>query len=162
MKYKQIIYGSTPIPSKPKDYVVSQMRYCYERKGDHIVAYFNYDPGDLKELFPLCVLETYESIYTRFRNYKPKEGRKCDVLEDRESLIFPAYSIVDCADMPVLRGHKKIYNMFVAENANRFIIFINYPKKKAFQYCGGEGHVLFSSEECSNAKKSQKKQTGSS
>jgi hypothetical protein len=151
MTYKQINYGDTPIPSQPKAVVVSEMQRYYKSKGkgDHIVAFFSYNPGDLKKEFPLCELETYESIYLRFRNYKPKEGRKCDVLEDRESIIFPKYSIVDCADMPVLRGHRKIYKMFVAENAHRFIIFINYHKKKTFPYCGGYGHVLYSSESTS-------------
>jgi len=147
MRYKQIIYGNVPIQSQPKEKVISEMQKYYKCKMEdyHIVAYFNYDPGNLNNLFPLCVMETFESIFTRFRDYKPKEGRKCDVLEDRESIIFPKYSIVDCEHMPVLRGYEKIYKMFIDENAHRFIIFINYPKKKAFQYCGGEGHLLYSS-----------------
>jgi hypothetical protein len=145
MIYKELLYGSTLIPSKPEAFVISEMKECYKRNGTHIVAYFNYAPENLKKEFPLCEMETYESIYWRFRNYYPKEGRKCDVLHDYESLIFPKYSIVDCTDIPVLRGHGKIYNIFVEEEANRFIIFINYQKKKAFQYCGGYGHVLFSS-----------------
>jgi len=147
MTYKQLIYGGIPIPSQSKAEIISEMRdyYISNRKGCHKVAYFNYDPGDLKKEFPLCVSESYESIYLYFRNHIPKEGRKCDILEDNESIIFPKYSIVDCTDMPVLRGHRKIYKMFVAENANRFIIFINFHKKNAFPYCGGYGHVLYSS-----------------
>jgi hypothetical protein len=148
MIYKQLIYGGTPIPSQPEADVISEMRryYTSKRKGDHKVAYFNYNPEDLKKEFPLCVLETYESIFLRFRNYTPKEGRKCDVLDDNESIIFPKYSIVDCTNMPVLRGHRKIFRMFVAENAHRFIIFINFHKENTFSYCGGYGHVLYSSE----------------
>jgi hypothetical protein len=147
MTYKQLIYGGTPIPSLPRADIISEMQEYYKSngRGDHKVAYFNYDPGNLKKEFPLCVLETYESIFLRFRNYIPKEGRKCDILDDNESIIFPKYSIVDCTDMPILRGHRKIYIMFVAENAHRFIIFINFHKKKVFPYCGGYSHVLYSS-----------------
>lgn len=149
MNYKQLIYGNTPIPSQTEANVISEMQRYYKskRKGHHIVAYFNYNPKNLKKEFPLCVLETYESIYLRFRNYKPKKGRKCDIHDDIESLIFPEYSIVDCSEMPVLRGHRKIYTMFVDENAKRFIIFINYNKKKAFSFCGGEGHLLYATEQ---------------
>jgi len=99
MRYKQIIYSNTPIQSQPKEKVISEMQryYKYKMKDNHIVAYFYYDPGNLNNLFPLCVMETFESIFTRFRDYKPKESWKCDVLEDMESIIFPKYSIVDCA-----------------------------------------------------------------
>ena len=145
MLYSQLLYGDYPIPSQPEAAVLSQMQEHYKGKSNYIVAYFNYHPENLENMFPLCVLETYESIYNRFRNYKPKEGRKCDVLDDDQSIIFPKYSIVDCANMPVLWGHRRIYIMFVSERANRFIIFINYMKKKAFPYCGGYGHLLFSS-----------------
>jgi hypothetical protein len=149
MTYKQLIYGNTPIPSQSEATVIAEMQRYYKSKGkgDHIVAYFNNNPENLTKEFPLCLRETYESIYMRYRNYKPKGVRKCDILEDRESLIFPKYSIVDCLDMPVLRGHRKIYKMFVAEDAHRFIIFVNFHKKKAFPYCGGYGHVLFSSKQ---------------
>jgi hypothetical protein len=141
------MYGNTPIPSQPEAEVIAEMQRYYKTKGgdDHMVAYFNYAPEKLKKLFPLCSMETYESIYLRFRNYRPAEGRKCDITDDPKSIIFPKYSIVDCAEMPVLRGHGKIYKMFIDEAARRFIIFINFHKKKAFPYCGGLGHVCFSS-----------------
>ena len=145
MIYRQIMYCGTPIPSRTEPEVLAEMQMYYKNGGDHTVAYFNYTPANLKELFPLCSWETYESIFYRFRNYKPPEGRKCDILDDIECKIFPRYSIVDCVQMPVLRGHRKIYKMFVEERANHFIIFINFHKKKAFPYCGGPGHVLFSS-----------------
>jgi hypothetical protein len=145
MIYQQIMYGDTSIPSQPEADVIAIMQSYYRGKETHKVAYFNYTPSNLKELFPLCSMETYESIFYHFRNYKPVEGRKCDVLDDRGSKIFPKYSIVDCTEIPVLRGHRKIYKMFVEESAGRFIIFINFQKKKAFPYCGGYGHVLYCS-----------------
>jgi hypothetical protein len=145
MMYQKIMYGDTSIPSQTEADVVAIMQSYYSGKETYKVAYFNYAPSKLKELFPLCSLETYESIFYRFHNYKPAEGRKCDIFEDIESKIFPKHSIVDCTKMPVLKGHRKIYKMFVEEAAERFIIFINFQKKKAFPYCGGYAHVLYCS-----------------
>jgi hypothetical protein len=147
MMYRQIIYGGSPITSQPEADVIRKMQRYYKNRGkdDHLVAYFNYYPNNLKELFPLCAIETYESIFYRFRNYKPPEGRKCDIVDDKESNIFPKFSIVDCETMPTLRGHRKVYNMFVDEAAHRFIVFVNFQKKNAFVYCGGSDHVLYSS-----------------
>jgi hypothetical protein len=145
--YKQLIYGGTPIPSLSETAIISKIQEYYKSsgRGYRKVAYFNYDLGNLNKEFPLCVLETYESIFLRFCNYIPEDGRKCDVLADNESIIFPRFSIVYCSNMPIVRGHRKIYLMFVAENANRFIILIDFHKKNAFPYCGGYSHILYSS-----------------
>jgi hypothetical protein len=117
MKYKELNYCGSVIPAMPETYVIDELKYFYNNPKDtyHKVAYFNYSPDNLTELFPLCALETYESIYWKFQNWQPKEGRKCDIREDRDSEIFPKYSIMNCNEMPVLRGHKRVFEMFVDE-----------------------------------------------
>ena len=145
MTYKELIYMNAPIPAKSEDTVRAEMKWYYKKKDYHLVAYFNYTPEGLNKDFPLCVAETYESIYWRYRNFKPIEGRKCEILDDKDCLIFPIYSIVDCSDMPKLYHPKKVFMIFVEEQAKRFIIFVNYQKKNAFPECGGYGHVLYSS-----------------
>ena len=142
-----ILYGSNGIQSIKIDEFLKKMQIYYNSglSHYHIVAYCTYFPDNLINHFPLCKIETFQSIYNCYREYKPKTGSKEKLRNDRENLIFPKYSIVDCEYMPTLWAYKKIFGRFVAEEAHRFIIFVNYHSEEVFYGTGGIGHNIFSS-----------------
>jgi hypothetical protein len=142
-----ITYGITEIPSKGMSVLLEEMKYYYDTnlKAYHTVAYLNFMPHNLEEIFPLCRIYTFQEIYDMYREYKVSAGRKETIGNDIDSIIFPKYSIIDCQLMPTLQAYKRIFEKFVAEDAHRFIIFINYHAKEVFHGSGGKGHILFSS-----------------
>ncbi|MCL2441594.1 MAG: hypothetical protein FWD14_07615 [Treponema sp.] len=91
----------------------------------------------------MCKIESFQSIYDSYRNFKPKKGSKEKLRNDRDNIIFPKYSIVNCEKMPTLWSYKKIFTKFIAEEAKRFIIFVNYKSNEMFFGSGGKGHNLF-------------------
>jgi hypothetical protein len=141
------LLGTTEIPSVDIGVLLKEMKFYYDKKlqSYHTVAYCTYMPDNLKELFPLCKMETFQNIYNLYRDFKPSFGKKENIGNDEESIIFPRYSIVDCQFMHPLWRYRKIFAKFVAEYAQRFVIFVNYHNKEAFYGSGGEGHILFSS-----------------
>jgi len=90
MTYKQLIYCNVPILLQLEANIIYEMQRYYKRKGknEHIAAFFNYNLKNNKKKILLCALENYKCIYFRLRKYKPKEYRKCDISEDRKSIIF--------------------------------------------------------------------------
>lgn len=142
-----IMYGTTEIPSKDFGVLLEEMKYYYDTnlKAYHTVAYLNFTLNNIKEAFPLCKLYTFQEIYDMYREYKSLDGKNEDIGNDIDSIIFPKYSIIDCQLMPTLSAYKRIFGKFVAEDAHRFIIFINYHAKEVFYGSGGKGHILFSS-----------------
>jgi len=146
---KYILYGSQNIQSVKIGELLETMKLYYDKelKFYHTVAYCTFFPDNLSKLFPLCKTFSYQNIYDLYRDYKPITGSKEKMRNDRDSIIFPRYSIVDCEHMPTLWGYKKIFGKFVSEEANRFIIFVNYHTKAVFHGAGGIGHNIFSSEQ---------------
>jgi hypothetical protein len=47
--------------------------------------------------------------------------------------------------MPTLWAYKKIFKRYVSDDANRFIIFVNYHADEVFHGAGGIGHNIFTS-----------------
>jgi hypothetical protein len=141
-----ILLGITEIQSVDIGVLLKEMKLYYDTQlqSYHTVAYCTYVPDNLKELFPLCKLETFQSIYNSYRDFKLPFDKKESIENDKENNIFPRYSIVDCQFMPPLWGYRKIFEKFVSERAQRFIIFVNYHNKEAFYGSGGKGHILFS------------------
>jgi hypothetical protein len=146
-------YGSQNIQSIKIDELLKEMKIYYDSglKTYHTVAYCTYFPDNLSKIFPLCKIETFQSIYDHYREFKPKNGGKDKLHKAHESIIFPKYSIVDCVQMSTLWSYKKIFGKFVAEEANRFIIFVNYHAGEVFHGAGGIGHNLFSNGDESSA-----------
>jgi hypothetical protein len=95
--------------------------YDTNLKAYHTVAYLDFTSYNLKETFPLCKVYTFQEIYDMYRDYKVLDGRKEDIGNDIDSIIFPKYSIIDCQLMPTLSAYKRIFGKFVAEDAHRFI-----------------------------------------
>jgi len=141
-----IIYGGQELKSITIAELIKEMKLYYTSKNYHTVAYCAFSPENLPTHFPRCQVYTFEEIYNLYYEFVPQEGSKKDLENDKDSIIFPKYSIVDCESMPTLPRYKKIFQKFVAEEANRFIIFVNYHSKEVFWGAGGIGHNLYSSD----------------
>ena len=98
------------------------MKLYYNGKCYHTVAYCTFSPEKLLVHFLKYKIYTFENIYNFFREFIPEKGSKIKNHNDRDSIFFPKYSIVDCEKMPTLCGYKKIFSKFIAEEVNRFII----------------------------------------
>jgi hypothetical protein len=148
MERKTLNCGGTLVSSVNKATLIATMQDYYNcgMSGDHVVGYFDYKPDDLIKYFPLCQHETLESIAEYFHNYRPKSEYKYAICSDKESRVFPKYSIVDWSVKSKYKLWKRALKIFIEEDAHRFIIFTNYKEKKALFGSGSYGHIIFCAE----------------